>query len=241
VREHRTGLQKRKVYLTFDVERDYIKTGYLDPPSFEGIKAHLPRILDKLHAIDAVGTFFLTPEVIEQCDELVSEILKRHIVGLHSHAYYQPEFIGWDTNGDSFSSYETHLVQRMIKRDAAKFQARIGQPKLFRIGRLEPHHTVLKTVSDLGCGCDSSFHTDGYTVLERVRCALSYKFVEVPVTAHLFGLQRRHFDVRNPVILVHPITPPNHPDREVFDLEHFMGLIDECSASYEFAALNNMT
>ena len=241
MREHRVGLQKHKVYLTFDVERDYIKTGYLDPPSFEGISAHVPRILDKLRAIGAVGTFFLTPEVIERCDELVSEVLKRHLVGLHSHAYYQPEFIGWNANGDSFNSYETRLVEQMIKRDAAKFQTRIGPPSFFRIGRLEPNHTVFKTVSELGCSCDSSFHREAYTIFDRLRCTLSYKFVEVPVTAHLLGLERHNFDVRDPVILIHPITPPTQPDREVFDSEYFMGLIDECSASYEFVGLDSMT
>ena len=241
MREHRANLQKPRVYLTFDVERDYVRSGYLDPPSFQGIEEHVPRILDKLAEVDGVGTFFLTPEVVEKCGQLVAEIRKRHLVGLHSHVYYQPEFLGWKQNGDSYSKYEPNLVRAMITRDAECFQRAVEPPTFFRIGRLEPDHTVLRTISDLGCAYDSSFHRDNFNWIERVRCLTYYKFKEVPVTAHLFGLGPRHFRVRNPVILVHPITPPETPDKEVFDLDHLNRLVQQCSKEYRFSGLDQIS
>lgn len=84
-------MQKPEVCLTFDLERDYLGTGsYVNPPSFEGIRHHVPRILDAMHERHAAGTFFLTPEVIENCEDMLGDVRKRHAVGLHSHAYYQP-------------------------------------------------------------------------------------------------------------------------------------------------------
>jgi len=239
MREHRNRLQKPKVYLTFDVERDYVKSGYLEPPSYEGITHWIPRIRDKLHQLHATGTFFLTPEVIERCEDLIAELRKTQVVGLHSHAYYQPEFKGWKANGDSFSTYTVAEIRQMITRDAALFQERIGPLKFFRIGRLEPNHTVLRMISELGCTYDSSYHVDDYRLLEKLRRVISYRFAEIPVTAHLFGLEPRHFDVGRPVVLIHPITPPSSTDSEVFDEAHLMKLIDACSDSYEFKGFDD--
>ncbi len=239
MREHRGRLQKPKVYLSFDVERDYVKSGYVQPTSFEGITHYVPRILDKLRELRATGTFFVTPEVIEHCEELVSELKKTQLVGLHSHAYYQPEFKGWKTNGDSFSTYTAAERRQMIGRDAALFQERIGPLKFFRIGRLEPNHTVLKMISQLGCTYDSSYHVDNYHLLEKLRRAVSYRFAEIPVTAHLFGLESHHFDVERPVVLIHPITPPSKTDEEVFDEAHLMKLLDACSDVHEFKGFDD--
>ena len=74
MREHRRRLRTRTVHLTFDLERDYAGTGeYINPPSFEGIKHNVPRVLDEMHEHDASGTFFLTPEVLAECEDLVQK------------------------------------------------------------------------------------------------------------------------------------------------------------------------
>ncbi len=234
-------MQKPKVYLTFDVERDYVKSGYIEPASFAGITHHVPRILDKLRQLRATGTFFLTPEVIERCEDLVAEICKTQAVGLHAHAYYQPEFKGWQADGDSFEVYRVAERRSMINRDVSRFRERIGPPTIFRIGRLKPNHTVMKTISEMGCQYDSSYHADDYTLIEKLRAAVSYKFREIPVTAHLFGLEPRHFMLRRPVVLVHPITPPGTMDIEVYDEKHLLRIIDACAEGYEFKGLDDLS
>lgn len=219
-------MQKPQVYLTFDIERDYVKTGHFRRPSFEGIRSNVPRILDKMHENHIIGTFFLTPEVIANCEDLVAEIKRRHAVGLHSHAYYQPEFKGWNADGDSLACYSPDQKTRMILRDIGTYRHCLGKLRLFRIGRLEPDQTILKVVSEEGCQCDSSYHATNYGLLERLRVALKYDFKEKPVKYHLYGLEPSHLMRDQAVILVHPLTPPGKSDKEVYDENHLMRMID---------------
>jgi len=208
MREHRRRLQKRTVHLTFDLERDYVGK-YIDPPSFEGIKHNVPRILDEMREHDASGTFFLTPEVLAECEALVREIRKRNAVGLHSHAYYQPEFKGWEGDGDCLKNYTSDEKKRMTLRDVERWRDYVGDPSLFRIGRLEPDHSVLKVLSEAGCLFDSSYRRSHYNVFERVRTRLLYDFREIPVNFHLFGLRLRQLvEKDHSVVLLHPLTPP---------------------------------
>jgi len=220
-------LQKPEVYLTFDLERDYLGTGsYVTPPSFEGIRHHVPRILDAMHEHHAAGTFFLTPEVIGNCEDLVRAVRRRHAVGLHSHAYYQPEFKGWERDGDSFKNYTRHEKKQMILRDISRYQDHLGAPRLFRIASLEPDHEILKVISESGCPCDSSYHASNYHVFQKMRVALLYRFREVPVDFHLHGLKLSQIlKRRRSVVLVHPITPPRRDNPDVYDEDRLVEII----------------
>jgi len=230
-------LQKPKVYLTFDLERDYIRTGYLNPPSFEGVNSNVPRILDEMEKRRAVGTFFLTPEVTENCEDLVRDIRRRHAVGLHSHAYYQPEFKGWAEDGDCFKNYTTEEKERMTLRDIERYRNFLGDLKLFRIGRLEPDQTILRVISEAGCLCDSSYHVNNYGLMQKLRVALFYDFLEMPVNFHLHGLEPHHLEIGQSVIIVHPLPPPGKIDLEVYDEENLIRIIDISSQHCELKDL----
>lgn len=232
-------MQKRTVHLTFDLERDYAGTGeYIDPPSFEGIKHNVPRVLDEMHEHDASGTFFLTPEVLAECEDLVREIRKRNGVGLHSHVHYQPEFRGWESDGDCLKNYTPDEKKRMTLRDVERWRDYVGDPSLFRIGRLEPDHTVLKVLSESGCVCDSSYHRSHYNLFERVRTRLLYDFREIPVDFHLFGLRLRQLvEKDHSVVLLHPLTPPGKSSLRIYDEEILMQIIRGCPEYYELKGL----
>lgn len=230
-------MQKPAIYLTFDLERDWLRTGYLSPPSFEGVNHNVPRILDKMREHHAAGTFFLTPEVMENCEGLVREIQRRHAVGLHSHAYYQREFRGWEKDGDSFRNYTPDEKRQMALRDIERHHDYLGDLELFRIGRLEPDQTVLKVISEAGCLYDSSYHVRSYDLLQKLWVALFYEFQEIPVNFHLYGLQRRHLERDQSVILVHPLTPPGKTDLEVYDEENLIRIIDTSSQYCELKDL----
>jgi len=237
MREHRSRLQKREVYLTFDLERDYVSSGYLDPPSFEGLRYNVPRILDKMDRLQAAGTFFVTPEVLENCEDLVKDIVRRHAVGLHSHVYYQREFKGWEQHGDCFRSYEPHEKRQMVLRDLKAYSNYIGTLELFRIGRLEPDHVVLRTVNEARCRYDSSYHARSYNLMKKMIVALSYSFQEIPVDFHLYGLEPRHMQINRSVILIHPLTPPGESDPQVYDESTFVRIVDLVSQTHEFKGL----
>ncbi len=239
MREHSDSLQKPKVYLTFDLERDYLRTGYVDPPSFEGVNHNLPRILDEMKEHHAVGTFFLTPEVMENCEDMVRDIRGKHAVGLHSHAYYQREFKGWQRDGDSFRNYTPDEKRQMTLRDIALYRDYLGKPRLFRIGRLEPDRTVLRMINQAGCLCDSSYHASKYNLIAKLRVALCYDFWEAPVNFHLYGLEPRHLEKGRPVVLIHPLTPPGKHDPRVYDEGNLIRIIDESSRRSELKDLTN--
>lgn len=237
MREHRDGLQKPTVYLTFDLERDYLRTGYLNPPSFEGVNSNVPRILDEMEIHHATGTFFVTPEVMENCEDITREIQKKHALGLHSHAYYQPEFKGWPGDGDCFSNYTREEKERMALRDVNRYQDCLGDPKLFRIGRLEPDQTILRTINKARCLCDSSYHIKRYGLMQKMRVALLYDFQEMPVNFHLYRLTTQDLEIGQSVILVHPLTPPEKIDPQVYDEERLIRIVDACSEHCEFKDL----
>jgi len=219
------------------LERDYLRTGYVVPSSFEGVNHNVPRILDELQKRHASGTFFLTPEVIQNCEDVVRDVRRRHAVGLHSHAYYQCEFKGWEEDGDSFKNYTPDEKKRMILRDIELYRDYLGEPKLFRIGRLEPDQTVLRMISEAGCLYDSSYHASKYNLLRKLRVMVSYDFQEVPVNFHLYGLEPRHMKGGRPVILIHPITTPGKNDPEVYDEQNLMRIIDTSSQRCELKDL----
>jgi peptidoglycan/xylan/chitin deacetylase (PgdA/CDA1 family) len=235
-------LQKPEVYLTFDLERDYLGTGsYVSPSSFEGIRHHVPRILDVMHEHHAAGTFFLTPEVIENCEDMLSDVDKRHAVGLHSHAYYQPIFKGWERDGDSFKNYTRHEKKGMILRDISRYEDHFGHPRLFRIARLEPDHDVLKVISESGCPYDSSYHSSSYHVFQKMRVALLYRFREVPVDFHLYGLELSQMLKRDrSVVLVHPITPPRRGNPDVYNEHRLVQVIESSPEQCRLERLDHL-
>ena len=242
MREHSDSLHKPRVYLTFDLERDYFGSGSYAPiPSFEGVRHNVPRLLDKMHECHVDGTFFLTPEIMENCVDILRDIRRRHAVGLHSHAYYQPEFKGWERDGDSFRNYTDREKMQMILRDIQLCHTYLGELKLFRIARLEPDNEILRMVSESGCQYDSSYHASKYHIFEKIRTALSYKFKEIPVDFHLYGLEISQLKRRSrSVVLLHPITPPERTNPEVYDEGRLVEMIERCSEQFRFESLDEI-
>jgi peptidoglycan/xylan/chitin deacetylase (PgdA/CDA1 family) len=240
VREHSDDMHKPKVCLTFDLERDYLGAGsYATTPSFQGVLHNVPRILDKMRECHAHGTFFMTPEVMEYCGGILRDIRRRHVVGLHSHAYYQPEFKGWEGDGDSFRNYTEHEKTQMILRDIRFSHTYLGDLRFFRIARLEPDHEVLKVVSESGCQYDSSYHASKYHLFDRIWTALSYKFKEIPVDFHLYKLEIGQLRRKSrSVVLLHPITPPEKTNPEVYDEGRLLEIIQSCSGQLRFMSLD---
>ena len=162
--------------------------------------------------------------------KLPDATMRRHAVGLHSHAYYQPIFKRWERDGDSFRNYTRHQKKEMILRDTSRYQDHLGAPRLFRIAELEQDHDVLKVISESGCPCDSSYHASNYHLFQKMRVALLYRFGEVPVNFHLHGVRLSQMLKRDrSVVLVHPITPPRRGNPDVYD-EHRLVQIIQWSA-----------
>ena len=234
-------MQKPVVALTFDVERDYLRSGYVTPVSFSGIEHNLPTLLDKLKQFKARATFFLTPEVFQACESLTREIRKAHSLGLHTHSYYHPEFRGWENDGDSFRNYSVQEKERMIMRDIESFEERFGKVGIFRIARLEPDPVILRVVSREGVELDSSFHNNNYGLIQKVKTRFDYHFKEIPVNFHLFGLTPQHFAHRMcSVVLTHPSVPHGKLDEQVYDEEKLWSIMRALESQFDFVGLEEL-
>jgi hypothetical protein len=206
--------------------------------SFSGIEERLPRLLDKLREYNARGTFFVTPEVFQACEDLTREMITRHAFGLHTHSYYHPEFRGWKNDGDSFRNYSPNEKERMITRDIGSFKEKFGSIGMFRIARLEPDPVIMRIINREGCPIDSSYHDAQYGLFQKTKTRLQYKFSEIPVNFHLFGLTPRHFAGRDrSVVLMHPSVPAGKADEQVFDESKLWSIMEACKSDYDFVGL----
>lgn len=217
-----------QVYLTFDIERNYDQRGYETPTSFSHIERNVPRILGEMSKLKIKGTFFVTPEVLANCENLIQLITRSgNVVGLHSHVYYQPEFAG----SDRFQDYSQSLKLKMIWRDYVAFEQRFSRVPCFRIGQLLVDRDVLRFVSLLGCRVDSSFHNDDFHLIDKI-VVQWLGLREYPVAFHLWGLTAKAFK-KDSVMLVHPLCHPSQGS-QVYDEEHLFNLLGELSGRVDF-------
>ena len=182
----------------------------------------------------------MTPEVFQVCEDITKE-MERHSIGLHTHSYYHPEFLGWNNDGDSFRNYSASDKEQMIKRDIASFKERFGKVGLFRIARLEPDPTIMRFVDDADCVIDSSYHEANYGAIEKIKTRLQYRFREIPVTFHLYGLTPKHFVGRDrSVVLMHPSVPAGKVDEQVYDDGKLWSIMEACKSEYDFVGLDDL-
>jgi len=244
VREHSDSLHKPKAYLTFDLDRDYFDSGsYARTPSFEGVRHNVPRILDKMHKCHVDGTFFLTPEIMENCVDTLRDIRQRQPSDFtHTHTITSIlEFKRWERDGDSFRNYTDREKIQIILRDIQLCHAYLGAPKLFRISRLEPDNEILRIVIESGCQYDSSYPAVKCDIFEKIWTALSYKFKEILVDFHLYSLEISQLERRSrSVVSPHPITPPERTNPVVYDEGRLLEMIEGCSEQFRFGSIDEI-
>ncbi len=165
-----------KVYLTFDVERDwhggekeYSRYNLkMEPiPKFSMIENALPEIQKLLNKEKIKATFFVTGEVVENVPELIEDLLSDdHEIGVHTHPYAHPDIFkgsteNWYTSGiwDELSRYNFKEKKEMIKKDITLVKKTLKvKPASFRAGRLKIDFETIKILHYFGIKYDSSMY-----------------------------------------------------------------------------------
>lgn len=223
----------RSIFLTFDVERDYTRNGYVNPRTFTGINHHIPRILDLMKSQGIIGTFFLTSEVITENEALVKEIDARHILGIHLHPYVHDEFKG----SDDFANYSRTRKAEMVAKEVETWMHYgLTSPAPFRIGQLKPDWDVLRMIRQCSAD-DSSFQISDFGFGNRLKVGLM-RLREHPVTTWLYRWTPHDFQKHNSlVVLVHPNTPTNRNDIQVYDESILTRILAMSRIEYEYKVI----
>lgn len=140
--------------VTIDVEGTVASPYRTTDPysSVEKLASHLTKV-------GLPVTLFITPDVVENCTEIVSSWLERGVsLGLHLH----PARLDGGTS-DRLSHYDRDAIEEFIAVGCDAFESRLDTtPNCFRAGRWEYSSHLLEALRSQGFERDSSLKSDTY-------------------------------------------------------------------------------
>jgi peptidoglycan/xylan/chitin deacetylase (PgdA/CDA1 family) len=124
-------------------------------------------------------TFFVTPDVVKEKQEVISQWLADgHSVGMHIH----PERI--TDESDWLSDYTAGDIKSMLTYGCKVFKSELGfKPTMFRAGRWEHSSQLVKALESTGFEVDCSLLPDQMTSPYR-----DGSIIELPLTVYTNGL-----------------------------------------------------